>query len=650
MKRIFILLSLLMCAVSAYGQTAQIQAHITDPNGVPYFSATVTAVLSGHMSSVQTTTDSSGGLSMNLNKNSTWVFTVVESGGGAPNGYYPQTFTVSVPIGNAQNQDISHQLSAAAPVLVKINAPPGSQSGPNPPTGPCTVGSLYTDTTTNALYTCPNGTWQIQNSGGPGTPGGTDTAIQVNQGGNFGGNASVLSLDLALDNFAFNSSLPNSFFQVIVNGNNGVFEVLSGTGGANEILMDDAGVEIINNKPTAKGGMQFRVVDTDDCGSLTLSKFNGSSLESQITLSSTGAAVIGPGTELLMDSAGVDLENLQTTSNTGVRITANDNDNSGSVTLRKMSGATVQHSLQVDSTCVQIDGNCSSAGAVDYLNVKSSPYNATCNGSADDTAALTAAFAAAASAGTGVFVPGGICTYASATGPLELDTSFMADGDAKIKITGSTLMSAAINFGSSTVPINKKIENLHIDCNKHCTNGLFLRQYQHLAVEHLTVENAINYSAHLGDQTIGGATYYEAIFKDFHTHSNTGSITPGSACWYVDGGTDNQIFQSVLTDCDQGVLINNRGNFVVGVHAWARPSQGTMTSGFVSVGGGNYFTDDESDTVSTYGFYMQGFNDEINSCRVYNNSSTGSDNVVIGVHFTQTLPLSSTNELRFPGC
>src|ERR1700693_3441627 len=65
------------------------------------------------------------------------------------------------------------------------------------PVGSCAVKSpLQYNTLNGKLWGCDNGTWtQIGGGGGGGTPGGGDTAIQFNNAGAFGGDATKLSRD-----------------------------------------------------------------------------------------------------------------------------------------------------------------------------------------------------------------------------------------------------------------------------------------------------------------------------------------------------------------------------------------------------------------------------------------------------------------------
>jgi len=63
-------------------------------------------------------------------------------------------------------------------------------SGSGAPSGACTVGvDIYVDTDNGNLYSCPDATWTL--ASGSGTPGGSDTQVQFNDGGSFGGDAGL---------------------------------------------------------------------------------------------------------------------------------------------------------------------------------------------------------------------------------------------------------------------------------------------------------------------------------------------------------------------------------------------------------------------------------------------------------------------------
>jgi len=154
-----LLLALLLFAGPALAQTTQtlVSGIITDPNGVPYYPATVTACLTpvttnpivngqpvnpnqgANYCIAQAQTSPSGFFSRHLWPNAgitpaatQWTFSVAATGSGPPAGKGPQTFQVNATV-SGTTQDLSATLSAAAPVLLNS----GSSSGGN------TVGAVF---------------------------------------------------------------------------------------------------------------------------------------------------------------------------------------------------------------------------------------------------------------------------------------------------------------------------------------------------------------------------------------------------------------------------------------------------------------------------------------------------------------------------
>jgi len=176
LKWVFILAACLLLPASAFAQTTLVTATIVDPNGLPYSSGTIKAVLVDTASGIpvgsptvtissqaqctaalagtapcqipiqgtfQMTLDTTGSIpggGMNLPDNSLvrpsgtqWLFTVIESPGiPPPAGTGPQSFSGSITISGA-TQSISAQLGAIAPAL-SIIAAPGSSSLVDPTT------------------------------------------------------------------------------------------------------------------------------------------------------------------------------------------------------------------------------------------------------------------------------------------------------------------------------------------------------------------------------------------------------------------------------------------------------------------------------------------------------------------------------------
>jgi hypothetical protein len=142
----FVWLALALCTpLAAQAQFTSVSGTITDPNGLPYTNASVqatlvpppggpTLTLSGAQFAANVPpgrTDAKGNFSLLLADNTQiqcnlgtctpqtqWSFLVDVAGIAAPLGSGQQTFTVVLTISGA-SQDISAQLSAAAPSLLK---------------------------------------------------------------------------------------------------------------------------------------------------------------------------------------------------------------------------------------------------------------------------------------------------------------------------------------------------------------------------------------------------------------------------------------------------------------------------------------------------------------------------------------------------
>lgn len=69
------------------------------------------------------------------------------------------------------------------------------------PSGACQPDQLAVDTTNGNLYDCVAGAWHLVTGGGGGTPGGSNTQVQFNDGGVFGGDTN-LTWDKSLLNFS----------------------------------------------------------------------------------------------------------------------------------------------------------------------------------------------------------------------------------------------------------------------------------------------------------------------------------------------------------------------------------------------------------------------------------------------------------------
>ena len=181
---------LLLCASAPLRAQTLVTGTVTDPNGIPYSAAQITARLTTPGATVSinnaqqcaqagygsapcqipiqgtvgpTTLDSMGTFAMALWPNGSitpastqWVFTVNMSPGIVlPMGTGAQTFTASITI-SGSSQSISSTLNAAAPNLTNFLG-----SGGNPP-----FSAILTGTNTTATMTCGTGCSMLTSGGG----------------------------------------------------------------------------------------------------------------------------------------------------------------------------------------------------------------------------------------------------------------------------------------------------------------------------------------------------------------------------------------------------------------------------------------------------------------------------------------------------
>jgi len=189
MRKLFFVFILMLAAsagVQAQNPTA-VTGTLVDPNGVPFYPATVTACLSpftrdpvangqhinsqagsgGNYCPGNVSTSPNGAFSMNIYPNAAitpgatqYQFTVSTSGAAPPAGKGAQTYNVTVTI-SGSSQDVSASLNAASTALLVV---PGSSHGVGAPSGSCLSGTIYTNDSNGNLYSCNAGTWTLINA------------------------------------------------------------------------------------------------------------------------------------------------------------------------------------------------------------------------------------------------------------------------------------------------------------------------------------------------------------------------------------------------------------------------------------------------------------------------------------------------------
>lgn len=155
---------LLMFSGVAHAQFTTVTGTVTDPNGLPYANATVSAVLTGATGGPwtlngrpyagqisNTPANANGTFNMQMGSNtsitpggSQWLFTVNETGVQPPLGTGPQTFQVAITI-TGSTQDVSAALTAAAPKLTNFSSTAGN---------PCTSTALSFQYNNGGAFGC----------------------------------------------------------------------------------------------------------------------------------------------------------------------------------------------------------------------------------------------------------------------------------------------------------------------------------------------------------------------------------------------------------------------------------------------------------------------------------------------------------------
>jgi hypothetical protein len=261
----------------------------------------------------------------------------------------------------------------------------------------------------------------------------------------------------------------------------------------------------------------------------------------------------------------------------------------------------------------------------------------------DAAAAVQACFDAAASAGVSARLTG---SYLVGT-ELVARCSIVAEPGALLK--ASAAIPAVLTLGDTVSLVNKDLVNLTIDADDLADRCIRLRKCVRTRIINPTLYNARSIYLDLGDdaQTFSG---YEALVRGIHTERTKGSILPGSIGVRIGATLSDSIIESgIVKDAEIGILANYGNNLIQGVHAWANPAYGVMVTCFDDYASGNSWLACQADTPSTYGWRIRSALTRIVDCVVFNNSLTGSDNVVIGVHFDQTSPGVTLIGNRFYG-
>ena len=272
-------------------------------------------------------------------------------------------------------------------------------------------------------------------------------------------------------------------------------------------------------------------------------------------------------------------------------------------------------------------------------------YGAAGNGSADDTAKIQSALTAAATAGQVAYFPYGSYLISA---PLVVTGSVRCAEGTIIRATAS--MSAGVQIGSSSVVVTDGfMKGCTVDANNFATDGIFTRQAKHFEFDGTEVLNIVTNGFHNGDPSLASTfVSYEILMDHVHVRRLAGAIVSGSAGIFIDNATDGQVNNSVLVGTDIGLVTKTGGNFFTNIHVWAATG-GNMTVGFDDYALGNSYKGCEADTTLTYGYHMRANNFMILGGRVYNNSSQGQDNMMIGIQIDTASAYGTIQGVLFQG-
>ncbi len=316
------------------------------------------------------------------------------------------------------------------------------------------------------------------------------------------------------------------------------------------------------------------------------------------------------------------------------------------------------------------------------ISVTSPPYNAQCNGTYDDTAALNAAAAAANAAGGGtVALPAGTCTTSTGI-PLYSYVSYVGEGInatfVKLRNGSNTDVfhgtvngygSAMVNYssawetGASTGIQNWTISDLTIDGNNvnESSGGAGIRQYGYqFLVQNVNIQNTFgdclysDYNAYPGPATATTGSIQAQLINVTTYHcgidpTNTTILTTGAVGIRWAGPTDSQWTDiTSYENASHGLMIgpNGGGTQIATLHSWGphignHSASAVFESGYVQCSNCEF---EGSDTVQLVllagnqtifgGHIFQPTTEQLSSIGIQLGQNAGS-NTYAGVYYQQ---------------
>jgi hypothetical protein len=172
-----------------------------------------------------------------------------------------------------------------------------------------------------------------------------------------------------------------------------------------------------------------------------------------------------------------------------------------------------------------------------------------------------------------------------------------------------------------------------IDCNGLANIGIDLRNFAHVGISNITIQNFQQTGLKLGDVSASGTSYEGMLYNVRTTRTGgVGSLPVNSKAFWITNGSDHKLLNCIFSGAETGVQNDGSSNHFTNVHCWnwvgaGQGGTGWMKTAFDDNGAHNIYTSCYADTVQQYGFRYRG-NQPVQfiGCRVYNNSGDGIDN------------------------
>lgn len=233
---------------------------------------------------------------------------------------------------------------------------------------------------------------------------------------------------------------------------------------------------------------------------------------------------------------------------------------------------------------------------------------------------------------------------------VELDGILRATASMSAVIQGGT---ASLNyshhriFGSGT-----------IDSDDLASRHISLYNYAHVEITGIHLFNTAQVAG-IDIGQAGGPGGYEAYIHhmDALIPAGTANVSGAPAFW-VDIGTDSEVGPGLVSvGFDTAVKSSTSGNQPIqDIHCWgfgANAGWGNVSNlpstCFIDVTGAQRWFGLEADTPTVAGFEEDGFYGVIDALQVYNNTTWGLDNTIVGVKYTNANPFGILTNSLFKG-